>query len=80
MTNRPLTSRETEAIRHIMEGTMLTLAASKMGCKERTVRFHLDNARRKLKAVNLPHLVALFVELQKREAQIGNDLKVEEAA
>ncbi len=78
MTDRPLTSRETEAIRHIMEGTMLTLAASKMGCKERTVRFHLDNARRKLRAVNLPHLVALFMQQQK--AQIGNDLKVEEAA
>ena len=68
MTDRPLTARETEAIRHIMEGRMISMTAAKMGCGDRTVRFHLDNARRKLKAVNLPHLVALFVELQKREA------------
>ena len=68
---KPLTSRETEAVMHIMQGTMMAQAAKKMGCRYRTVRFHLDNARRKLKAVNLPHLVAVFMEQQK--SQIGNE-------
>lgn len=70
MTDRALSSRETQAIVYVMQGYMLAAAAEKMGCKERTVRFHLDNAKCKMKAKTLAHLVAKFMteEMQKREA------------
>ena len=67
---KPLSPRETEAIMHVMQGSRIARIAQAMKCGDRTVRFHLDNARRKMKAVNLPHLVAMFMaaEMLKREA------------
>lgn len=56
-----LSPRETEAVMHLMQGTQMKTAAVMMNCKERTVRFHLVNAKQKLKAKTLAHLVAKFI-------------------
>ena len=73
---KPLSKREIQAIEHVMQGTKISRVAEAMNCGDRTVRFHLDNARHKMGAKNLPHLVAKFIFTH----QIGNDLKAEEAA
>lgn len=66
---KALTQRETEAVLLMTQGHSMESAARHMNCGSRTTRFHLDNARRKLEAINIPHLVAKFIFAQVRQEQ-----------
>lgn len=55
---RDLTGRELDAIRFVAEGKSDWELATIMGVSEHTARFHVDNARRKLGAVNRAQAVA----------------------
>lgn len=57
----PLTSREQDAMRFVAEGKTDWEIGVILGVSEATARFHVDNARRKLGAVNRAHAVARFV-------------------
>lgn len=54
-----LTQRELTCLRWAAEGKRMAEIAQIIGTAERTVEFHLENARHKLGAVNLTHATAL---------------------
>lgn len=56
-----LTAREREVLTWVAEGKSDWEVATILGISETTVRFHLDNARKKLKAVNRVQAAARFV-------------------
>ena len=56
-----LTSREREALTWVAEGKSDWEIAVILGLSETTVRFHVDNARKKLGAVNRAQAVARLV-------------------
>ncbi|MEW5686146.1 MAG: helix-turn-helix domain-containing protein [Pseudomonadota bacterium] len=53
-----LTPREQDALSWVAEGKSDWEISVILGLSEATVRFHVDNARRKLGAVNRAHAVA----------------------
>lgn len=53
-----LTPREKDALAWVAEGKSDWEISVILGLSEATVRFHVDNARRKLGAVNRAHAVA----------------------
>jgi LuxR family quorum sensing-dependent transcriptional regulator len=57
----PLTPRERDALSYVAEGKTDWEIAVILGVSEATARFHVDNARRKLGAVNRAHAVARFL-------------------
>ena len=61
-TERPaLTRRECDAISYVAEGKTDWEIGTILGVSEATARFHVDNARRKLGAVNRAQAVACYV-------------------
>lgn len=56
-----LTARERETLSFVAEGKTDWEIAIILGLAEPTVRFHIDNARRKFGAVNRVHAVARFL-------------------
>ena len=54
-----LTLRESEALLWVAEGKTKEETGMIMGCSTRTARAHIEHAKDKLHAANLPHLVAL---------------------
>lgn len=59
-----LTSRERDAISYVAEGKTDWEISVILGVSEATARFHVDNARRKLSAVNRAHAVAKLMALR----------------
>ncbi len=59
----PLTARERDAMRYVAEGKTDWEIGVILAVSESTARFHVDNARRKLGAVNRAHAVARFIAL-----------------
>lgn len=59
----PLSVRERDAIGFVADGKTDWEIATIMGVAETTARFHVDNARRKLGAVNRAHAVARLMTL-----------------
>jgi LuxR family transcriptional regulator, activator of conjugal transfer of Ti plasmids len=55
----PLTQRERQCLAWISDGKTMQDIAELLGVSPRGVKFHLDNARRNLAALTLPHAVAL---------------------
>ena len=55
----PLTQRERQCLAWISDGKTMQDIAQLLGVTPRGVKFHLDNARRNLAALSLPHAVAL---------------------
>ena len=51
--------REFECLRHLANGLEDGEIAKRLGITNRTVRFHIDNVKRRLAANNRAHLVAL---------------------
>lgn len=62
--SRRLSVRERDAIAFVAEGKTDWEIATIFGVSESTARFHVDNARKKLGAVNRAHAVARFVATQ----------------
>jgi len=61
---RELSPREREIVQLISLGYSYDNIAATLKISNRTARFHTDNAKRKLRALTLPHLVALYLEKQ----------------
>lgn len=61
---RPLTQRQTEALTLLMQGHSHASAAVVLNITERTMRFHVQEAKRNLEARTLVHLVANFIVMQ----------------
>jgi DNA-binding CsgD family transcriptional regulator len=59
-----LSSRERDSLAFVAEGKTAWEISVILGISESTVRFHLDNARRKLGAVNRTHAVARLISLR----------------
>lgn len=57
----PLTPRERDAMSYVAEGKTDWEISVILGISEATARFHVDNGRRKLGAVNRAHAVARFL-------------------
>jgi LuxR family transcriptional activator of conjugal transfer of Ti plasmids len=55
----PLTQRERQCLAWISDGKTMQDIAELLDVTPRGVKFHLDNARRNLAALTLPHAVAL---------------------
>src|SRR6476646_11843492 len=55
----PLTQRERQCLAWTSDGKTMQDIAELLGVTPRGVKFHLDNARRNLAALTLPHAVAL---------------------
>ena len=55
----PLTQRERQCLAWISDGKTMQDIAELLDVSPRGVKFHLDNARRNLAALTLPHAVAL---------------------
>jgi LuxR family transcriptional activator of conjugal transfer of Ti plasmids len=55
----PLTHRERQCLAWTSDGRTMQDIAQLLGVSPRGVKFHLDNARRNLSALTLPHAVAL---------------------
>lgn len=60
-TGGPLTQRERQCLAWISEGRTMDDIASILDVTPRGIKFHLDNARRNLAALSLPHAVALAI-------------------
>ena len=60
-TGTPLTQRERQCLAWISQGKTMQDIASLLDVTPRGVKFHLDNARRNLAALSLPHAVALAI-------------------
>lgn len=58
-TGSPLTQRERQCLAWISDGKTMQDIAELLDVTPRGVKFHLDNARRNLAALTLPHAVAL---------------------
>ncbi|WP_156677825.1 helix-turn-helix transcriptional regulator [Sphingomonas profundi] len=56
-----LSARERDALAFVAEGKTDWEIGGILGISETTARFHVDNARRKLKAVNRSHAVTRFI-------------------
>lgn len=56
--DHPLTTRERDALAYVAEGKTDWEIGTIMGVAEATARFHVDNGRKKLRAVNRAHAVA----------------------
>jgi DNA-binding CsgD family transcriptional regulator len=56
-----LSTREIECLVHLVRGHSDRQIAHLLGLSERTIRFHLDNAREKSGAVSRTHLAALAI-------------------
>lgn len=59
----PLARRERDALAYVAEGKTDWEIGRILGIAESTARFHVDNARRKLDAVNRAHAVARFLAM-----------------
>lgn len=59
MQERPLSSRERDALRLLADGSSRAQAADMLGISENTLRVYIDSARYKLGALNVPHAIAL---------------------
>ena len=59
MTERPLSTRERDALRLLADGSSRAQAAEFLGISENTLRVYIDSARHKLGALNVPHAIAL---------------------
>lgn len=66
-----LSARERDSLAFVAEGKTDWEIATIMGVAESTARFHVDNARRKLGAVNRAHAVARFLAMAAGEATPG---------
>jgi DNA-binding CsgD family transcriptional regulator len=55
----PLSSREKEILKWLMEGKSTWDISTILQISERTVKFHVDNTMKKLDAVNRTHAVAI---------------------
>ncbi|MEM7428933.1 MAG: helix-turn-helix transcriptional regulator [Pseudomonadota bacterium] len=55
---KPLSVREAECLSFAAAGLRVKQIADRLSLSDRTVEFHLNGARRKLKANSLPHAVA----------------------
>ena len=62
ITTNSLTDRELEVLRSIKLGRTSRDTADSLGISERTVKFHMGNIFRKLKAGNRAHAVAVAME------------------
>lgn len=60
----PLTPRERDALLYVAEGKTDWEIGCILGLSAATARFHVDNARRKLGAVNRAHAVARLVAIE----------------
>ena len=60
---RELSSRERDCLGFVAEGKTDWEIGQILGISETTARFHVDNARRKLDAVNRAHAVARFLAI-----------------
>ena len=60
-TGTALTQRERQCLAWISQGKTMQDIASLLDVTPRGVKFHLDNARRNLAALSLPHAVALAI-------------------
>lgn len=60
----PLSARERDSLAFVADGKTTWEISVILGISEATVRFHLDNARRKLGAVNRTHAVARLINLR----------------
>jgi LuxR family transcriptional activator of conjugal transfer of Ti plasmids len=60
-TDSPLTQRERQCLAWTSDGKTMEDIAEILDVTPRGVKFHLDNARRNLAALSLPHAVALAV-------------------
>ena len=58
-----LSARERDALLFVAEGKTEWEIATILGVAESTARFHVDNARRKLGAVNRAHAVARLLAM-----------------
>jgi DNA-binding CsgD family transcriptional regulator len=61
-TTNGLTGREREVLRSVKLGRTSRHTAERLGISERTVKFHMANILRKLKAGNRAQAVALALE------------------
>jgi len=61
MTDQKLTARERDIVMLLAQGHGDLSAAASLSISPRTVRFHLDNARTKLKALTRCQLVAIAI-------------------
>lgn len=59
MKERPLSTRERDALRLLADGSSRAQAAEFLGISENTLRVYIDSARHKLGALNVPHAIAL---------------------
>ena len=62
MENPPLTEREIECLKWSAEGKTYEDIGVLLGISARTVRFFLENAKRKLGSVNTTHAVAAAMQ------------------
>lgn len=63
----PLTPRETECVKLLADGHSMDSAAHVIKIKTRTVRFHLANAKVRMGANTLSHLVAKVLTQEARQ-------------
>lgn len=63
-----LSPREADCARMLARGHNYESAGAELGIGQRTVRFHVENAKRKLKARTACELVALAIKSREIEA------------
>lgn len=56
-----LSNREAACVEHLAKGLSYDQAGAVLDISPRTVRYHIENAKRKLEAVNTCHLIALAI-------------------
>lgn len=56
-----LSARELQVLHHVSEGDTDQQTAEQIGISARTVRFHVDNLLKKMRARNRSHAVAMAV-------------------
>ena len=59
---KELSPQEIKVTKLILQGNSMLAAGFKLGIGERTVRFHIENAKKKIGARTLAHLAALYIE------------------
>lgn len=57
-----LTPREAECVKKFAEGHSYTTAGRSLDISDRTVRFHMENAKKKFSALTNTHLVVLAIK------------------
>lgn len=68
---KDLTERESQIVRLMAEGLTDRQSARRLRISPRTVRFHIDNAKEKLQALNRPQLVALAIAAQQIRFEVA---------